>query len=544
MTDEDLCFTSAAELARLIRGREVSPVEVTQAVIDRIERFDGRVNAFSRFAPDMAMRMARDAEAAVMAGDPLGPLHGVPVTIKDLFDLEGFVTESGSRTQAWATGKQAAGADSPVAARLKAAGAVILGKTTTPEFGWTGVSRSPLTGITHNPWKHGYNAGASSSGAGAAAAAGFGPLHQGSDGAGSIRMPAHFSGAFGIKPTWGRVPHVPVRNNDLVSHVGPLSRTVEDAALFLNATAGAHPLDHTSLTEPVPDFLENLSRDVTGLRIAFSPNLGHARVDAEVATLVAAAARIFESAGCTVEEVTPEWGPLGPELGRFFWSVPRSASSAIPGRLGIPNGPRPGRLHPSRHRPLRRRLPGHASPQTRLHRTPKRLHGRLGPAPNPVRIRPRLPSNKPPTRTLAPTPLGLALLGRILLPLQHERPPRRQLPLRLDRIRPPSRPPNHRPPRRRLQGPPSRRHLRTRPTLGQPPPLVCPLATSVADGPLGRGQDALPPKARHVFHQKGVMRDATPPVRPSRFLEGLWREGILPSLRAARRVIRARGQRA
>ena len=289
-------------------------------------------DAFSRFAPDMAMRMANastaasrhgdaEAEAAVMAGDPLGPLHGVPVTIKDLFDLEGFVTESGSRTQAWATGKQAASADSPVAARLKAAGAVILGKTTTPEFGWTGVSRSPLTGITHNPWKHGYNAGASSSGAGAAAAAGFGPLHQGSDGAGSIRMPAHFSGAFGIKPTWGRVPHVPVRNNDLVSHVGPLSRTVEDAALFLNATAGAHPLDHTSLTEPVPDFMENLSRDVTGLRIAFSPNLGHARVDAEVATLVAAAARIFESAGCTVEEVTPEWGPLGPELGRFFWSV-------------------------------------------------------------------------------------------------------------------------------------------------------------------------------------------------------------------------------
>ena len=267
------------------------------------------------------MRMAAQAERAVMAGDALGPLHGVPVTIKDLFDLEGFVTESGSQTQATATGKQAVATDSPVAARLKAAGAVILGKTTTPEFGWTGVSRSPLSGITHNPWQHGFNAGASSAGSGAAAAAGFAPLHQGSDGAGSIRMPAHFSGAFGIKPTWGRVPHVPVRNNDLVSHVGPLSRTVEDAALFLRATAGAHPLDHTSLTELAPDFTKGLALDVAGLRIAFSPNLGHARVDSEVATLVAAAARTFESAGCTVEEVTPEWGPFGPELGRFFWSV-------------------------------------------------------------------------------------------------------------------------------------------------------------------------------------------------------------------------------
>ena len=321
MNDEDLCFTSATDLARLIRAREVSPVEVAQAVIDRIERFDGRVNAFSRFAPELAMRMAAQAERAVMAGDALGPLHGVPVTIKDLFDLEGFVTESGSQAQATATGKQAAATDSPVAARLKAAGAVILGKTTTPEFGWTGVSRSPLSGITHNPWQHGFNAGASSAGSGAAAAAGFAPLHQGSDGAGSIRMPAHFSGAFGIKPTWGRVPHVPVRNNDLVSHVGPLSRTVEDAALFLHATAGAHPLDHTSLTELAPDFTEGLAVDVSGLRVAFSPNLGHARVDPEVATLVAAAAQTFDSNGCTVEEVTPEWGPRGPELGRFFWSV-------------------------------------------------------------------------------------------------------------------------------------------------------------------------------------------------------------------------------
>lgn len=321
MTDEDLCFTSAAELARMVRGREVSPVEIARAVIARIERHDGAVNAFSHFTPELALDAAKDAERALAAGAGTGALHGVPVTIKDLFDLEGFVTESGSNTQAAATGKAPASEDCPVAARLKAAGAVVLGKTTTPEFGWTGVSRSPLTGITHNPWKAGFNAGASSAGAGAGAAAGFGPLHQGSDGAGSIRMPAHFSGVFGIKPTWGLVPHVPVRNNDMVSHVGPLTRTVEDAALFLGATAGAHPLDQTSLTSAPPDFTAGLGEDLAPLRIAFSPDLGHARVDGEVAQAVARAARVFESLGCAVEEVVPAWGADGAEIGRFFWSV-------------------------------------------------------------------------------------------------------------------------------------------------------------------------------------------------------------------------------
>ena len=261
--------------------------------------------------------MAEDAERAVVKGQDLGVLHGVPVTIKDLFDVQGLATESGSRTKAGTV----AIADSPVTARLKAAGAIILGKTTTSEFGWTGVSRSPLTGITHNPWRRGFNAGASSAGAGAAAAAGLGPLHQGSDGAGSIRMPSHFCGVFGMKPTWGLVPQLPVRNSDQVSHVGPIARTVADAALFLNATAGGHPFDHTSLISPAPDFLDGLEQDVADLRIAFSPDLGHARVDTEVAEAVARAATVFESAGCHVEEVRPDWGPAGPELARFFWAV-------------------------------------------------------------------------------------------------------------------------------------------------------------------------------------------------------------------------------
>ena len=314
---DDLAYTSATTLAEAFRKRELSPVEVVEALLARIESLEPRINAFSRLTPELALDAAKAAEVALARGTPGGPLLGVPVTIKDLFDIEGMPTERGSLTPHGGD----ATADSPVTARLRAAGAVILGKTTTSEFGWTGVSRSPLTGVTHNPWREGYNAGASSAGAGAAAAAGFGPLHQGSDGAGSIRMPSHFSGVFGLKPTWGLIPHLPVRNSDQVSHAGPMARTVADAALFLNATAGTHPFDHTSLTSRADDYGAGLHRDIEGLRIAYSPDLGHARVDAEVAEAVARSVRVFESAGCQVEETTPGWGPDGPELARFFWAV-------------------------------------------------------------------------------------------------------------------------------------------------------------------------------------------------------------------------------
>ena len=317
---DDISRASAVELLSRFRAKALSPVEVAKELFERIEAFEPKVNAFACLTPELALEAAKRAEDAWLRGDS-GPLLGVPVTIKDLFHLKGFPTEQGSRSQAG----RVADADCPVAARLKGAGAVVLGKTTTSEFGWTGVSRSPLTGVTHNPWRHGYNAGASSAGAGAAAAAQFGPLHQGSDGAGSIRMPCHFSGVVGLKPTWGTVPHVPLRNNDQVSHVGPMARSVADLALFLNATGGPHPFDHTSMVGPADGFGAELERDVSGLRIAFSPDLGHARVDAEVADVVQAAVRLFETAGCHVEEVTPEWGPEGAELARFFWSVDRTS---------------------------------------------------------------------------------------------------------------------------------------------------------------------------------------------------------------------------
>ncbi|MGV3635926.1 MAG: amidase family protein, partial [Pseudorhodoplanes sp.] len=240
---------------------------------------------------------------------------GIPVTIKDLAAVENMPMQRGSHVFAGAI----ADADAPFVTRLKAAGAIVIGKSATSEFGWAGLSRSPLTGFTHNPWKHGYQAGASSSGAGAAAAAGYGPLHQGTDAAGSIRIPGHFCGVFGMKPTFGRVPLVPVGNLDYTSHAGPMTRDVRDAAMMLKVMAGPHPEDHTSLEAQPADYTALLECGVRGKRIAFSADLGHARVDADVAALVKTAASVFESLGAHVEVVTPDWGADGPDLIRFFW---------------------------------------------------------------------------------------------------------------------------------------------------------------------------------------------------------------------------------
>jgi len=318
MSNEELCFTPAVELAPMIRQRKLSPVEYMRAVLDRIQALEPRLNAFATLIAEQAMADAKAAEAALMKGEAPGPLGGLTVTIKDLTPTKGIKTERGSFTQKGVVPDF----DVPFVERLRAAGAIVLGKTTTSEFGWTGVSRSPLTGITHNPWKHGYNAGASSAGAGVGAAAGYGALHQGSDGAGSVRMPAHFCGVFGLKPTYGRIPNYPVSNNDYSSHIGPLTRTVADGALMMSVMSGPHPLDHTSCEAGPADYLGRLREGVRGKRIAFSPDLGHARVDPEVADLVGRAARAFAGdLGATVENVTPAWGRDGPAIIRFLWAA-------------------------------------------------------------------------------------------------------------------------------------------------------------------------------------------------------------------------------
>ncbi|MGE0222226.1 MAG: amidase [Acetobacteraceae bacterium] len=317
MDSETLGFMPATELAELIRTKKLSPVEYMRALLDRITALEPKVNAFAYLAADQAMDAARKAEAALMGGGRIGRLHGLPVTIKDLAITKDMPTQNGSLIF---KGNQPT-EDTPVVPRLRDEGAIILGKTTTSEFGWTGVSHSPLTGITHNPWKHGMNAGASSAGAGAAAAAGFGPLHQGSDGAGSIRMPSHFCGVFGLKPSFGRVPYYPVGTGDLTSHMGPMTRTVADSALMLEVMAGPHPLDYTTLEAGPASYLTRLREGVKGRRIAYSPDLGHARVDPDVAALVKAAAQRFTDLGATVEEVATPWAEPGPELIRFFWSA-------------------------------------------------------------------------------------------------------------------------------------------------------------------------------------------------------------------------------
>ncbi len=314
MNQEELCFTPATELTRMIRGKVVSPVEIMQATLERAQSLNPRLNAICTPTYETAVQAARDAEAAVMRGAQLGILHGVPTTIKDLAFTKGVRTMAGSHVFR----DRVPDFDHLHVERMRAAGAISIGKTTVSEFGWKGNSNSPLTGITHNPWKHGMNAGASSAGAAVCAAAGIGPIHQGSDGAGSIRMPAAFCGVFGLKPSFGRIPYWPQPNNGLISHVGPLTRTVADSALMLAALAGPDDRDMTSLEAQPEDFFRHLDEGVAGLRVAYSPDLGYLKVDPEVAAPVADAARAFEELGCIVEEVNPGWGdPIGMEHCHF-----------------------------------------------------------------------------------------------------------------------------------------------------------------------------------------------------------------------------------
>ena len=323
MTDVDLCYTSATELGALIRARTLSPVELTRAVLARIDALNPTLNTFCTPTPELALAEARRAEDAVMRGDPLGPLHGIPYSIKDLALTRGIRTMAGSHIFA----TRVPDVDAPFVARLRAAGGIMLGKTTTSEFGWKGTGDSPLTGSTRNPWDRAMTSGGSSAGAGAAAAAGLGPLHQGSDGAGSVRIPAAFCGVFGLKPSYGRVPQFPVSNNDSTTHIGPLARTVADAALMLSAMAGGDEMDRTSLPDAPADYVGRLREGVRGLRVAFSPDLDTLRVDADVAAVVREAARTFETLGCAVEEVKAGFADSH-EMIRMMWNAHEAGNYA------------------------------------------------------------------------------------------------------------------------------------------------------------------------------------------------------------------------
>jgi aspartyl-tRNA(Asn)/glutamyl-tRNA(Gln) amidotransferase subunit A len=305
MVDEKLAFAPAHEVAGLIAAREVSSVEMTELYFERIDRLDSQLNSYLTLMRDDAMGTARAADEAVARGDSLGPLHGVPISVKDMQMTGGTVTTLGCL----AYKDRVPDADAGVIEKVRESGAVILGKTNTPEFGLLGATENRLGDDCRNPWNTERTSGGSSGGAGAAVVAGLCSLATGGDGGGSIRIPASFCGTYGIKPTQGRVSSFngiaspPIVN--ITSQQGPMSRTVKDSVILLQALAGHDPRDVGSLNEPVPDFMAALDRDVRGLRIAWSPDYGYAGVDPQVAEACANAVKVFEEMGCIVEDAGP-----------------------------------------------------------------------------------------------------------------------------------------------------------------------------------------------------------------------------------------------
>ena len=299
MTSE-LCMMPATELVRNYRSKKISPVEATRAALGRIAEGNGVLNAFILTCEDEALAQARASERRWRRGQPLGVIDGVPTSIKDLMMMTGYPTRRGSRTT---PARELASEDSPTVALLRKQGAVFIGKTTTPEFGWKGVTDSPLTGITRNPWDPSKTSGGSSGGAGAAVAVGMGTLALGSDGGGSIRMPSSFCGVFGLKPTAGRVPYHPLSAVGSCSCAGPMTRNVSDAALMLNVLAEPDARDWIGATTASPDYGKGLNRGVKDLQIAYSPDLGYAKVDPAVARSVRQAVKVFEDLGARVDRV-------------------------------------------------------------------------------------------------------------------------------------------------------------------------------------------------------------------------------------------------
>ncbi len=320
MPMESLHALTATELLALYRSGQLSPVDAAQAVLDRIARLNPVLNAYCVVDADTALASARASEARWQRhrkdGTPVGALEGVPASIKDLILTRGWPTLRGSRTvdpgQAWDV-------DAPVTARLREAGAVLLGKTTTPEFGCKAETNSPLHGITRNPWKLSRTTGGSSGGAAAAVAAGLGPLAVGTDGAGSVRIPAAFCGNVGMKPSFGRVPAYPLSPFGTVAHLGPHTMSVPDCALMLNVMKQPDARDWTALPFDNADYTVGLNDGIRGLRIAYSPTLGYAKVDAEVAQAVEAAVRGLQAQGALVEQVDPGFDdPIDISTGLWF----------------------------------------------------------------------------------------------------------------------------------------------------------------------------------------------------------------------------------
>lgn len=292
-------FSTAVELVAATSAGDVSAVEVVEASLARAHAQQPLSNSFVTLSPELALSQARAADAARAAGRSLGALHGLPISVKDLIAVEGLAFTSGSRAMRANVAKVSA----PAVERIVAAGACVVGKTTTSEFGCKAVGDSPLTGITRSPWNLSKTPGGSSCGAAASVVAGVTPVALGTDGGGSLRIPASLSGLFGFKAQFARVPIFPVAATPTLAHVGPLAKTVRDAALLLSVISGHDRRDPYAIAGPVPDYVGACDQPIEGMRIAWSPTLGYARPDPEIVEITRQAVRVFEALGCTVVEV-------------------------------------------------------------------------------------------------------------------------------------------------------------------------------------------------------------------------------------------------
>src|SRR5882724_11756380 len=308
MPDRDLCFTPATELARLYRARKASPLEVMEAVLARIDALNPKLNAYVTLAPESALDAARQATAALKRKATLPPLHGIPVSIKDLTPTRGLRTTWGSKIFEHHVPDE----DALIVARLKAAGAIVLGKTNTPEFGAGANTFNEVFGVTRNPWNPALTPGGSTGGGAVALATGLGPLAQGTDLGGSLRLPAAFCGVVGFRTSPGLVPvHPAPLAWDPWSVTGPMARTVTDTALMLSVIAGADPRSPISYAVNPRAFLDAVRRpSMRGLRVAWGGDLGVTPVDDEVRTVTRAAADAFRRLGARVEEAHPDFTGL------------------------------------------------------------------------------------------------------------------------------------------------------------------------------------------------------------------------------------------
>jgi Asp-tRNA(Asn)/Glu-tRNA(Gln) amidotransferase A subunit family amidase len=293
-------YVGAKEIRDRIVGKEASATEVMAETLSRMEALEPTLNAFVTPMPERALAAARDADRLLAEGGEPGPLHGVPISVKDLINVGGVRTTFGSRAMADNVVRD----DAPAVERARAAGACVIGKTTTTEFGCkAGGGDSPLSGVTRNAWDPSKTTGGSSAGAATSVAAGVTPFALGTDGGGSIRIPASLCGVFGIKAQYGRVPVFPTSATPTLGHVGPISRTVRDAALLLGVISGFDARDPASVSEPVPEFLAACEAPVDGMRVAWSPTLGYARPTPEVLKIAEEAVRAIEALGLSVDLV-------------------------------------------------------------------------------------------------------------------------------------------------------------------------------------------------------------------------------------------------